>query len=152
MNKLYREIAETINEMIPEVWEEFYFYAQISGNGGGTYFFYNTPENNQHFNYSVEIPFNYYIDKEEFKKNKRKLFELSDKDNQQELWYSFTMTLESSGKFKMHYDYTNWFNTDYLFSDQMMIWKNKYLEEAASDGEYQALIDKYHSEFPDDPI
>ncbi|KMK95090.1 antitoxin YezG family protein [Rossellomorea marisflavi] len=158
MNKLYREIAETVNEMIPEEWEKFYFYAQISETGGGTYFFYNTPENSQHFHYSVEIPFNYSIDKEEFKKNKRKLFELSDelrnvfKDNQQEIWYSFTMTLESSGKFKMHYDYTNWFNTDYLFSDQMMIWKNKYLGEVPSDGEYKALIDQYHSEFPDDPI
>lgn len=158
MNKLYREIAETVNEMIPEEWEKFYYYAQISETGGRTYFFYNTPENSQHFNYSVEIPFNYSIDKEEFKKNKRKLFELSDelrnvfKDNQQELWHSFTMTLESSGKFKMHYDYTNWFNTDYLFSDQMIIWKNKYLGEMPSDGEYQALIDQYHSEFPDDTI
>ncbi|AXK19195.1 MULTISPECIES: antitoxin YezG family protein [Bacillus] len=158
MNKLYREIAETVNEMIPEEWEKFYFYAQISETGGGTYFFYNTPENRQCFNYSVKIPFNYAIDKEEFKKNKRKLFELSDelrnvfKDNQQELWYSFTMTLESSGKFKMHYDYTNWFNTEYGFSDQMIIWKNKYLGEVPNDGEYKALIDKYHSEFPNNPI
>lgn len=39
MNKLYREIAETVNEMIPEEWEKFYFYAQISETGGGTYFF-----------------------------------------------------------------------------------------------------------------
>lgn len=30
LNKLYREIAETVNEMIPEEWEKFYFYAQIS--------------------------------------------------------------------------------------------------------------------------
>lgn len=30
MNKLYREIAETVNEMIPEEWKRFYFYAQIS--------------------------------------------------------------------------------------------------------------------------
>ncbi|HDR7619421.1 TPA: DUF600 family protein, partial [Bacillus mycoides] len=50
MNKLYREIAETVNEMIPEEWEKFYFYAQISETGGGTYFFYNTPENRKCFN------------------------------------------------------------------------------------------------------
>lgn len=74
------------------------------------------------------------------------------KDNQQELWYSFTMSLESSGKFKMHYDYTNWFNTEYSFSDQMIIWKNKYLGEVPNDEDYNALIDKYYSEFPDNPI
>jgi len=157
MNKLYREIAETVNEMIPEKWEKFFFNAQISETGGGTYFFYNTPGNRQCF-YSVKIPFNYAIDKEEFKRNKRKLFELSDKlrnvfqDNQQELWYSFTMILNSNGDFKIHYDYTNWFDTEYSFSDQMIIWKNKYLGEVPNDENYKALIDKYHSEFPNNPI
>jgi len=158
MNKLYREIAETVNEMIPEEWEKFYFYAQISESGGGTYFFYNTPESKQSFHYSVKIPFNYAINKEEFKKNKRKLFALSDelrnifKENQQELWYSFTLSLESNGKFKMHYDYTNWFNTEYSFSDQMIIWKNKYLGEVPDDEHDKKLIDKYYNEFPDNPI
>ncbi|MDF9450017.1 cytoplasmic protein [Bacillus toyonensis] len=157
MNRLYREIAETVNEMIPEDWNKFYFYAQISENGGGTYFFYNTLENKQ-YKYSVEIPFKYQIDEDEFERKEDILYKLSKelrkvfKDNQQELWYSFTMTLESSGKFKMHYDYTNWFNTEYGFSDQMIIWKNKYLGEVPNDGEYKALIDKYHSEFPNNPI
>ncbi|WP_107897073.1 antitoxin YezG family protein [Lysinibacillus mangiferihumi] len=158
MNKLYREIAETVNEMIPVKWGEFYFYAQISESGGGTYFFYNTPENRQSFNYSVKIPINYAIEKDEYKINKRKLFELSDelrnvfKDNQQELWYSFTMSLESSGDFKIHYDYTNWLDTEYSFSDQMIIWKNKYLGEVPNDENYKALIEKYYIEFPNNPI
>ncbi|MDF9518698.1 immunity protein YezG family protein, partial [Bacillus cereus] len=42
LNRLYREIAETVHAMIPEEWEKFYFYAQISETGGGTYFYYNT--------------------------------------------------------------------------------------------------------------
>ncbi|MCM2603435.1 antitoxin YezG family protein [Rossellomorea marisflavi] len=157
MDKLYREIAETVNEMIPEEWEKFYYYAQISETGGGTYFFYNTLEN-KHYKYSVEIPFNCQVDEDEFERKEDVLYQLCKElrtvflDNEQEPWYSLTMSLESSGKFKLHYDYTNWFDTDYGFSDQMMIWKNKYLGEVPSDGEYQALIDKYHSEFPDDPI
>ncbi|PHF85127.1 cytoplasmic protein [Bacillus toyonensis] len=157
MNRLYREIAETVNEMIPEDWNKFYFYAQISENGGGTYFFYNTLENKQ-YKYSVEIPFKYQIDEDEFKRKEDILYKLSKelrnvfKDNQQELWYSFTISLESSGKFKLHYNYTNWFDTEYSFSDQMIIWKNKYLGEVPNDVEYKALIDKYHSEFPNNPI
>jgi hypothetical protein len=39
INTLCREIAETVNEMISEEWEKFYFYAQLSEAGGGTYFF-----------------------------------------------------------------------------------------------------------------
>lgn len=39
MNQIYNQIAETVNEMIPEEWEKFYYYAQISETGGGTYFF-----------------------------------------------------------------------------------------------------------------
>ncbi|MBJ7929460.1 MULTISPECIES: antitoxin YezG family protein [Bacillus cereus group] len=157
MNRLYREIAETVNEMIPEDWNKFYFYAQISENGGGTYFFYNTLENKQ-YKYSVEIPFKYQIDEDEFERKEDILYKLSKelrnvfKDNQQELWYSFTISLESSGKFKLHYNYTNWFDTEYSFSDQMIIWKNKYLGEVPNDVEYKALIDKYHSEFPNNPI
>ncbi|EEK78168.1 TIGR01741 family protein [Bacillus cereus] len=158
LNRLYREIAETVNEMIPAEWEKFYFYAQISETGGGTYFYYNTPEDREDFNYSVKIPFHFAVDKIEFRRNKRKLFELSDelrnvfKDNHQELWYSFTMSLEHSGKFNMHFDYTNWFDTEYSFSDQMIIWKHKYLGEVPIDENDKELINKYDNEFPNNPI
>src|SRR5699024_1543470 len=133
-----REIAETVNEMIPEDWNKLYFYAQISEEGGGTYFFYNTLENMQ-YKYSVEIPFEYLIDEDEFERKEDVLYKLSKelrnviKDNEQEPWYSFTISLESSGEFKLHYDYTNWFDTEYSFSDQMIIWKNKYLGEIPTD-------------------
>ncbi|NMD71600.1 antitoxin YezG family protein [Bacillus sp. DNRA2] len=157
MNRLYKEITEKVNEMIPEDWNKFHFYAQISENGGGTYFFYNTIENNL-YKYSLEIPLKYQIDEDEFERNEDLLYKLSKKlrevfkDNGQELWYSFTMSLESSGKFTLHYDYTNWFDTEYSFSDQMIIWKNKYLGEVPKDKNYNALIEKYHNEFPNNPI
>lgn len=158
LNRLYREIAETVHAMIPEEWEKFYFYAQISETGGGTYFYYNTLEDREDFNYSVKILFYFAVDKIEFRRNKRKLFELSDelrnvfKDNQQELWYSFTMSLEHSGEFNMHFDYTNWFDIEYSFSDQMIIWKHKYLGEVPIDENDKELIHKYDNEFPNNPI
>ena len=106
----------------------------------------------------MKIPFYFAVDKIEFRRNKRKLFELSDelrnvfKDNQQELWYSFTMSLEHSGEFNMHFDYTNWFDTEYSFSDQMIIWKHKYLGEVPIDENDKELIHKYENEFPNNPI
>lgn len=158
MNELYKEIAETVNVMIPKKWNQFYFYAQISETGGGTYFFYNTEGSLNKFQYSIEIPFKYNINTDEFEKNDMKLFDLCKKlrlffkDNGQELWYSFTMSLENTGKFKMHYDYTNWFETDYSFSDQMIIWKYKYLNEKPQDKKLQKIIDRYLVEYPDKPI
>lgn len=158
MNQLYREIAETVNEMIPEEWRKFCFYAQISETGGGTYFFYNTPEDGQNYKYSLEIPYEYEIDKEYYKLKDRTLFELSDKlrkvfkDNQQELWYSFTLSLDSNGKLKVHYDYTNWFDTDYSFNDQLVIWEYKYLGTEPDDSESKDLIDRYLDEYPNNPI
>ncbi len=158
MNEKYREIAETVNEMIPEEWEKFYFYGQVSETGGGTYFFYNTPENEENYIYSLEIPYKFDFDEDQFEEKDDALYKLSKelrdifKNNQQEPWYSFTMSLESNGKFNMHYDYTNWFNTDYSFSDQLIIWKHKYLGEVPNDENFKALIDKYYSEFPENPI
>lgn len=39
MNQIYNQIAETVNEMIPEEWEKFHYYAQISETGAGHTFF-----------------------------------------------------------------------------------------------------------------
>lgn len=55
MNRIYHEIAEIVNEMIPEKWESFHCYAQVSETGGGTYFFYNTPDKKEEFIYSLDI-------------------------------------------------------------------------------------------------
>ncbi|WP_377521561.1 immunity protein YezG family protein [Priestia megaterium] len=158
INQFYREISETVNEMIPTQWTKIYFYAQISETGGGTCFFYNTLENEKNYKYSSEIPYEYDIDKEFYKMKDRALFELSNrlrnvfKDNQQELWYSFTLSVNSDSKLKVHYDYTNWFDTDYSFDDQLVIWEYKYLGTEPDDSESKTLINKYLNEYLNNPI
>ncbi|AXS62955.1 MULTISPECIES: immunity protein YezG family protein [Bacillus] len=158
LNALYRSIAETVNEMIPEPWEKFLFYAQVSETGGGTYFFYNSQNEPIHFKYSLEIPFEFDIDENEFDQNEMELFKLSEKmrdvfkDHDQEFFYSFTLSLERSGKLTVNFDYTDWFKTDYSFSDQLIIWKFKYLGEEPMDPSLQKLIKKYSEEYPENPI
>src|SRR5690625_1416623 len=158
LKSIYQEIAETVNKMIPEEWEKFYFYAQISDTGGGTYFFYNTPNNLNDFQYSVEIPYNFTVNRNVFDEYNNNLFDLADKmrevfkKHEQELWYSFTMSLERSGKFNIHFDYTDWFKTDYDFNEQLDIWEYKYLGKEPTDPRKQKLIEKYLEEFPDNPI
>ncbi|MEG7377819.1 antitoxin YezG family protein [Bacillus subtilis] len=158
LNNLYKEIAETVNEMIPEQWEKFWFYAQVSETGGGTYFYYNTPDEPKSYKYSLEVPFIFTIDEDDFTEKKRKLFDLSEKlrdvfkENDQELWYSFTLSLERTGKLNISFDYTDWFSTDYSFSDQQIIWKHKYLGEEPSDTSLKGIIEKYKADYPENPI
>ncbi|MBC2035445.1 antitoxin YezG family protein [Listeria booriae] len=157
LNALYKQIAETVNQMIPEEWEDFHFYAQVSDTGGGTYFYYKSTGYNEYV-YSLDIPELYKLDEKKFKALKRSLLPMSEeirnifKENDQEPWYSFTMSLQKNGKFKMHFDYTNWFDTEYSFSDQMIIWKYKYLNEKPQDQKLQQIIDKYLLEYPENPI
>ncbi|MFH0347647.1 antitoxin YezG family protein [Bacillus vallismortis] len=158
LNNLYKEIAETVNEMIPEQWEKFWFYAQVSETGGGTYFYYNTPDEPKDYKYSLEVPFIFTVDEDDFTEKKRKLFDLSEKlrevfkENDQELWYSFTLSLERTGKLNISFDYTDWFSTDYSFSDQQIIWKHKYLGEEPSDTSLKGIIEKYKADYPENPI
>ncbi|MEK4579281.1 immunity protein YezG family protein [Bacillus sp. FSL R12-0074] len=74
----------------------------------------------------------------------RKIF----KENEQELWHFFTLSLDSDGKLKVHYDYTNWFNTDYIFNGQLVIWEYKYLGTELDNSKSKDLIAKYLDEYP----
>ncbi|MFF2484340.1 antitoxin YezG family protein [Paenibacillus sp. NPDC058071] len=158
INELYREIAETVDAMIPEEWGIFSFYAQISDDGGGTYFYYSPSQEAENYKYSLDIPDNYHIDEKEFKIKRRNLFSLARelrevfKNNEQELWYSFTLTLERTGKLKVNFDYTDWFKTDYSYSDQLIIWEYKYLSAMPKDAKGQQLIVRYLEEYPNNPI
>lgn len=158
LNDLYRQIAETVNEMIPENWVKFHFYAQVTEDGGGAFFFYLPAANPERYEYSVEIPYKYEVDEKAFKTYKRRMFSLAEEmrevflHNDHEPWYSFTMSLERTGKLRVHFDYTDWFNTDYSYSDQVVIWKHKYLSEMPEDSRLRTLIEKYLEEYPDNPI
>ncbi|MQR88609.1 DUF600 family protein [Bacillus megaterium] len=157
LQELYQEIAGTVNSMIPEEWEKFYFYAQIDESGGRVYFFYKSIRDNS-YTYSLDIPKQFNISELEFNNEEDKLFDLSEqlreifKENNQELWYSFTLMLEQTGRFSVSFDYTDWLNTDYGVVAQKKIWKYKYLDEAPADEKTKSLIDQYLKEYPNNPI
>ena len=157
LEALYGEIAEKVNEMMPEVWSKFYFYAQISGTGGRVYFFYKSEQHGDYV-YNLDIPKLFEIDKNQFNRDKHELLLLSEKirnifkENQQELWYSFTISLDDKGKFEMSYDYTNWFDTGYTFGDQLAIWEYKYLNKKPTVKRLQEALERYLVEYPNNPI
>jgi uncharacterized protein (TIGR01741 family) len=157
LQELYQEIAETVNNMIPEEWKRFYFYAQIDESGGRVYFFYKSIRDHS-YTYSLDIPKQFNLSELEFNNKEDKLFDLSEqlreifKENNQELWYSFTLMLDQTGKFSVSFDYTDWLNTDYGFVAQKKIWKYKYLDEAPADEKTKSLLNQYLKEYPNNPI
>jgi len=158
LEELYEEIAVTVNNMIPEDWEKFYFYGQVSEDGGGTYFFYNQPGNKKTYHYSLDITERFAVSELEFYEQEDKLLDLSSKvrevfeEHNQDLWYSFTMSLYREGEFSVSFDYTNWFQTDYGFLEQLKLWKYKYLNEVPTDEKGKSLIEHYLKEYPHNPI
>ncbi|WP_414811622.1 immunity protein YezG family protein, partial [Rossellomorea marisflavi] len=48
--------------------------------------------------------------------------------------------------------YTNWFDTNYTFVDQLVILEYKYLGNEPDDVESKELIERYLNEYPDNPI
>ncbi len=58
LNKMYQEIANKINEMIPAEWEQVYTKAYIDDEGGEVLFYYTKPGDND-LHYYTNIPRDY---------------------------------------------------------------------------------------------
>jgi hypothetical protein len=79
LNKLYNEIAQQVNDMIPIKWTNFYFNGEVKDQEGGVFFFF-TPKGDEEQNvFSHYIPKLYYVDKRVYNKQLHKLFELTTK-------------------------------------------------------------------------
>ncbi|WP_255292372.1 immunity protein YezG family protein [Bacillus thuringiensis] len=125
LNKLYRKIAEKINDMIPVEWEEFYFNGEVKDGEGGVYFFYTTLDEKQEYKYSHYIPRMYNVDRKIYNQFLHELFDLTVQlqqvfiDNQQEAWFSVTMIVNGEGKLTVRFSYVNWNDSEFGPSDRI---------------------------------
>lgn len=126
LNSIYQKIAQTINETIPEEWSKVLMYGEISDGTGTAFFFYYNP-NSELPIYSHDIPEIYSLNEEEYAKlwyqllDELKLLSGEFKNNNQEQWTNLTFTLESTGKFKVDYDYEDLSNAD--DHERRVIWE-----------------------------
>ncbi|WP_281515174.1 TIGR01741 family protein, partial [Bacillus licheniformis] len=95
MEKLYQEIAEGINEIIPTEWEKVYLYAEILDDSSEVFFYFNVPQNKDYI-YSHNIPEHFNVSEDIYDEL---LFELHDlfedlqnefKQNNSEVWTNLT--------------------------------------------------------------
>jgi len=155
LNKLYRKIAEKINDMIPVEWEEFYFNGEVKDGEGGVYFFYTTLDEKQEYKYSHYIPRMYNVDRKIYNQFLHELFDLTVQlqqvfiDNQQEAWFSITMIVNGEGKLTVRFSYVNWNDSEFGPSDRIEYFEYKYLNRELTDEigkELMARMKKYEEE------
>ncbi|MEK4069517.1 antitoxin YezG family protein [Peribacillus sp. FSL R5-0717] len=126
LNEYYLKIAQTVNGMIPEEWSKVILYGEVN-EGTGTAFFFYQPIINDKLIYSHDIPELHSISRIEYRETWRRLIkvlkELLDefKDNNQEQWTNLSFTLESTGKFKVDYDYEDLSDAD--DHERRVIWE-----------------------------
>lgn len=146
IEKVYQKIANTLNETIPEEWDKVYMYGEIS-EGAREAFFNYYPNGSKVSVYSHDIPELFEISEDEYDKL---LYELLDnvkelwqefKNSGEEVWTNFTFILESTGKFKIDYDYTDL--SEASPRKQHITWKYKYLGIRPKDENDKKLIDEY---------
>ena len=145
LGKLYQQIGETIYDLIPEEWKKLYLYAEVSEGLSYVYFYYY-PEDNACPVYYLDIPERFYIDRREYKLKSLKLFHQFEelwktfKEHDQEPWTNLTLFMDSSGKFKIDYDYEDLSDASPLH--RRIIWKYRYLGMIPEEQEDRKFLEK----------
>ena len=118
LNKMYQEIANKINEMIPVEWERVYTMAYIDEGGGEVFFNYITPGSDD-LHYYTDIPKDYNVSERIFDELSDELYENFDRlrelfiENNQEPWTSCEFDFTKEGKLNVSFDYIDWKNSDF---------------------------------------
>ena len=118
LNKMYQEIANHINEMIPTEWEQIYTMAYIDEEGGEVFFNY-TKLDSDNLHYYTDIPKDYNVSEKIFSKLSFTLYKLFKSlrelfiENNQEPWTSCEFDFNNEGKLNVSFDYIDWKNSGF---------------------------------------
>ncbi|MFU0818182.1 TIGR01741 family protein [Staphylococcus warneri] len=118
LNKMYQEIANHINEMIPTEWEQIYTMAYIDEEGGEVFFNYTIPGSDD-LHYYTDIPKDYNVSEKIFSKLSFTLYKLFKRlrelfiENNQEAWTSCEFDFNNEGKLNVTFDYIDWKNSEF---------------------------------------
>jgi uncharacterized protein (TIGR01741 family) len=146
LNELYGKIAENLNKTIPENWDKVIMYGEVS-EGASEVFFNYYPVGSKESVYSHNIPDLFNVSEDEYRELLLQLInnleELQDIfiQNGQEPWTNLTFILESNGKFKIDYDYTDL--SEASPRKQHWIWNYKYLGIMPENEKGKKVVEEY---------
>lgn len=139
LNKLYQQIAQHVNDMIPIKWTNFYFNGEVKDVDGGVFFFFTPKGDNEEAIYSHYIPKLYNLEKRLYAKALHELFVLTVQlqkvfiDHDQDPWFSVTLIVDEERKLKVNYDYIDWSETEFGPSVRLKYFQYKYLNKLPKD-------------------
>lgn len=158
IKEIYEDIQRKLFYMIPEKWEKLYLYSSIldepdrEGKTGELFFYYipkgifkKKPVN------VYEIPIKFNLDENQYLrlvqilygkiKELRKEFQKSER---QEMWTNLTMSIQNL-KFKVEYDYTDLYHSDFSSYERHVIWRyeNLGIGEEQISKEDKAILKRY---------
>jgi hypothetical protein len=125
----FEQIAEGLNDLIPEEWSKVFLYVE-GWEDFCTEYFYYYPADGRAPVLSHHIPNHFDLDEEEFEDRESELAEqvlsLQDVFKEQELepWTSLTFILECNGQFHVEYGYEDLRDVDMV--EQREAWKTRY--------------------------
>lgn len=147
LDSLYNEIASLINDIIPTKWDKFFFHGELKETDGGeVYFFYTLPDNLENIKYCYFIPDDFKVDRNIYDELIEEVFSLLIKlqevfkTNDQELWYSFTMVVDSELKMQANFDYIDWSISNFGPTDRKDYFQYKYIGIEFKDDQTNELM------------
>lgn len=130
--ELYKQIADKISDMIPDRWTDIYFYGEVLDDSTTAFFFYRQAQNGALL-YCHYIPEVYKVSKDAYDTMLQELFKIirelreEYKNNGLAVWTNFTMTLDSTGKFNIRYNYDDVLDGRFTISERREIWQYEVL-------------------------
>lgn len=146
MEQLFQKIASKIYEIIPEDWDKVYLFSQVNEHASEVYFYYY-PKGKSKPIYLFDIIELFEYEEKEFDQLRYDLVNYFEelwqefRNNGQEEWTNLTLILESTGKFKVDYDYTDLSDVDDY--EQQLIWEYKYLGIMPEDADDRKVVEEY---------
>ncbi|QTQ07569.1 DUF600 family protein [Macrococcoides canis] len=135
INKKITEIVEKTNDMIPEEWHELYINGDINDGAGGVFFYYNTAQDKEKWQYSEVIPFEFDgINEVEYDKEWLTLFKLAVdlqqifRENNQPIWSDVIIHVDENMKLTTEFDYADWDYSKYNEYQKMDYFRHEYLK------------------------
>ncbi|MEW6977556.1 TIGR01741 family protein [Bacillus sp. A015] len=128
LDRYYKEIAESINEIIPCDWDKVWMYAEILDDSAGITFYFTEP-NSEELIFGHDISKKYEVSKSIYNSL---LFELSEifeelkkeyTKNGLGAWTTATIELEKSGKFSIDYGYEDILNIGLYGIQRIEVWE-----------------------------
>lgn len=148
MAEIYGEIANKVNDIIPDEWEKVWLYGEVLDDSSEVYFYFYSITRKKII-YSHDIPNEYKVNNSMYEDL---LFELVDiiqelnleyKENNESVWTNLTFLLDNTGKFNIKYNYDDIIKSKFTAGERQIIWEYEILGVEPEVEQYKEMLNKY---------